>query len=50
MLGFEQLMLKFFSFTKKVFVNAYHTTHELGVSKDLETRSMRAMIAVEMVV
>jgi len=40
-LGVEQLMLNLFFFTEKVYVNAYHTTHELGVCKDLETSSIR---------
>jgi len=43
-------MLKLFSFTGKVYVNAYHTTYELEVCKDLETSSMRGMIGFEMVV
>jgi len=47
-LGFEQLMLKLFSFTEKVYVNTYHTTHEFGVCKDLETSSMSGIIGFEM--
>jgi len=49
-LGFEQLGFRLFSFTKKVYVNAYHTTPELGVCKDLETSSMGGIIGFEMVV
>jgi len=49
-LGFEQLGLRLFSFTEKVYVNACHSTPELGVCKDLETSSMSGMIGFEMVV
>jgi len=49
-LGFELLGLRLFSVTKKVYVNAYHTTSELGVCKDLETSSMGGMIGFETVV
>jgi len=48
-LGFEQLGLRLFSFTKKVYVNAYHTTPEWGICEDLETSHGDGMIGFEMV-
>jgi len=49
-LCFEQLGLRLFSFTEKVYVTAYHPTPEWGVCEDLETSSVGGMIGFEMVV
>jgi len=39
-----------FSFTKKVYVTAYHITPKWGVCEDLETSSMGGMLGIQMVV
>ena len=49
-LGFEQLGLRLFSFTEKVYVTAYHPTPERGVCEDLKTIPVGGMIGFEMVV
>ena len=49
-LGFEQLGLRLFSFTEKVYLTAYHPTPEWRVCEDLETSSVGGMIGFEMVV
>ena len=49
-LVFEQLVLRLFSFTKKVYATAYHPAPEWGVCEDLETSSMGGRIGLEMVV
>ena len=43
-------VLRLFSFTEKVYINACHTTPEWGVCEDLETSSMGGRIKLEMVV